>query len=56
MLLAIYLLYETSNKRLRELNALGEIMEENITEPVKANDTRWVEHKSRACTSLVSNH
>ena len=50
MLVSIYLLYDKSNKRLRELNMLGEIMQEHVLKPYKANGTRWVQHKSRACT------
>ena len=56
MLLSIYLLYEKSNKRLRELNQLGEIMAEHVSKPYKANGTRWVQHKSRACAILVQNY
>ena len=52
----MYLLYEKNNKRLRELNQLGEIMAEHVSKPYKANGTRWVQHKSRACAVLVQNY
>lgn len=56
MLLAMYVLYEKSNKRLRELKALGEIMHEHVLKPHKANGTRWVQHKSRACSAIIQDY
>ena len=56
MLVAMHFLYEKSNKRLRELNTIGEMMEEHIRKPAKANGTRWVQHKSQACTVLHQNY
>ena len=56
MLLSMYLLYVKSDKSLRELNQLEEIMAEHVSKPYKANGTRWVQHKSRACAVLVQNY
>ena len=56
MLLSTYYVYEKSPKRLRELRALGEIMEEVVTKPGKAHGTRWVQHKSRALASLLRSY
>ena len=53
MLLNLYLVYEKSPKRLRELRSLAEIMEENVRKPDRASGTRWSQHKSRALKSLI---
>ena len=40
MLVNLYYMYENSPKRLRELKSIGEIMEESVNKPVKAQGTR----------------
>lgn len=40
MLLSLYYVYEKSPKGLRELRTLGEVMEEVVTKPDKANGTK----------------
>ena len=42
MLINLYYVYEKSPKRLRELRSVGEVMEESINEPEKAQGTRWL--------------
>ncbi|XP_071947384.1 zinc finger protein 862-like [Antedon mediterranea] len=56
MLQSIYYLYEKSSKRLRELRVIGEVMEEAVLKPCKANGTRWIQHKARACSALIQNY
>ena len=53
MLLNLHYMYEKSPKRLRELQMLAELMEESIHKPDKANGTRWLQHKSRALSTLL---
>ena len=56
MLLNIHLIYEHSNKRLRELRAIAEIimiMDETVLKPQKANGTRWIQHKYRSIKALI---
>ena len=53
MLLNLHYMYEKSPKRLRELQMLAEVMEESIRKPDKANGTRWLQHKSRALSTLL---
>ena len=53
VLLNLYLVYEKSPKRLRDLQSLAEIMEENVRKPDKSNGTRWAQHKLRALKSLI---
>lgn len=54
MLTTLYLLYEKSSKRLCELREVGEIMQEHVHKPEKANGTRWLQHKSKACQTLLN--
>ena len=56
MLVNLYYVYENSPKRLRELKSIGEIMEESVNKPVKAQGTRWLQHKSRALHILLSGY
>ena len=53
MLTNLYYMYEKSPKRLRELKALADILEEAVRKPEKARGTRWLQHKSRAVKSLL---
>ena len=56
MLMRIYYVYRNSTKRLRELKALAEIMEEQIKLPQRAHGTRWVQHKNRAIKALIQSY
>jgi hypothetical protein len=56
MLTNLYAMYHRSPKRMRDLKALADIMEEHITMPQKANGTRWLQHKRRACDSLIRSY
>ncbi len=56
MLMNLYSLYSCSPKRMRDLKALADIMEEDIPKPQKANGTRWLQHKQRACDSLIKGY
>ena len=53
MLLNLHYMYVKSPKRLRELQMLAELMEESIRKPDKANGTKWLQHKSRALSTLL---
>lgn len=53
MLLNLHYTYEKSPKRLRELKELADAMDESIRKPDKASGTRWLQHKSRALSSLL---
>ena len=55
VLTSIYSFYNASAKRLKEAQEIAEIMEEHFSRPEKANGTRWVAHKLRAVTKLISN-
>jgi hypothetical protein len=55
-LTAVYYFYRGSSKRNREANELAEILEEEFLKPVKANGTRWVEHKLLAITKMLTNY
>ena len=56
MLENLYYVYKNSPKGLRELKSIGEIMEESINKPGKAQGTRWLQHKSRALHTLLSGY
>ena len=56
MLTNLYYVYEKSPKRLRELKAIGEIMDTSANKPEKAHGTRWLQHKSRALHTLLSGY
>ena len=56
MLTNLYYVYENSPKRLRELKAIGEIMDTTANKPEKAHGTRWLQHKSRALHTLLSGY
>ena len=48
MLVKVYYLYKNSPKKMRQLTGLGEALKMAVSTPVKANGTRWLEHKLRA--------
>ncbi|XP_072035509.1 zinc finger protein 862-like [Amphiura filiformis] len=56
MLNSMYAVYSRSFKRLRDLKTLADVMEDSITKLVKANGTRWVQFKSRACVALLKSY
>ena len=56
MLTKLYYLYQKSPKRYRELKELSEAYEKTITKPAKAHGTRWIDHKFRAMTKVLSNY
>ena len=56
MLVNLYYVYKNSPKRLRELKSIGEVMEESVNKPRKAQGTRWLQHKSRALHTLLSGY
>ena len=45
MLMKIYYLYQNLAKRLRELEAFSNALEEAVPKPSIAYGTRWTEHK-----------
>ena len=53
MFLNMYLLYEKSAKRLRELNSITILTEEQAAKPGKSSGTRWIQHKYKACNVLI---
>ena len=46
-------MYEKSPKRLQELKAMRNALEESVRKPEKAHGTRWLQYKSRALSSLI---
>ena len=56
LLVNLHYTYEKSPKRLRELKAVADEMEEGIRKPDKANGTRWLQHKSRALSTLLQGY
>ena len=56
MLMNLYYIYHKSPKRLRELRAVADAMEEKISKPDKAQGTRWVQHKARALQTLINGY
>ena len=53
MLVDLYYVYEKSPKCLRELKAMGNVLEESVGKPEKVHGTRWLQYKSRALSSLI---
>ena len=56
MLTKLYYLYQKSPKHYRELKELSEAHKKTITKPAKAHGTRWIDHKFRAMTKVLSNY
>ena len=56
MLNTLHQLYDSSPKRWRDLQAVAEIMTEQVVRPKKANGTRWVQHKHRAVQALLQSY
>lgn len=52
----LFYAYKNSPKRLRELKALGDIMNEVVNKPLKAHGTRWVQHKLQATEALLKSY
>ena len=55
MLVKIYYLYKNSPK-MRQLPELGQALEMAVSAPVRANGTRWVEHKLWALNWISKNY
>ncbi|XP_071835235.1 zinc finger protein 862-like [Apostichopus japonicus] len=55
-LMLLFYAYKNSPKRLRELKALGDIMNEVVNKPLKAHGTRWVQHKLQATEALLKSY
>ena len=56
ILMKIYHLYQNSPKRLRELKAFSNTLEEAIPKPSKAYGTHWIDHKFWAMEILLSHY
>lgn len=56
MLRQLFSLYNKSPKKLRELKKLAEAYQETVDKPVKANGTRWIDHKVRAMKVFLENY
>ena len=52
----LYLLYQQSPKRLRELRRIAEAYEQSITKPTKPYGTRWIDHRLRAMQVALDNY
>lgn len=55
-LTAVYYFYKGTSKRNREAKELADILDEQFLKPIKANGTRWVEHKLLAITKIITNY
>lgn len=56
MIVKVYYLYKNSPKKMRQLKGLGEALEMAVSPPVKAQGTRWLEHKIRALSWISKNY
>ena len=56
LLTSLYQFFDNSPKRVRECQELADIMAEHFTKPLKANGTRWADHKLRALPKLKSSY
>ena len=56
MLQNLYQVYQKSPKRLRDLRELAFILDEEVHKPDKCNGTRWLQHKARACKTLIDSY
>ena len=56
MLVKLYYFYRKSPKRLRELQAFGEVYERPIPKPDKSYGTRWIAHKLKATETVLQNY
>ena len=56
MIVKVYYLYKNSPKKMRQLKGLGESLEKSVSPPVKAQGTRWLEHKIRALSWISKNY
>ena len=54
-LIGLYYFYTYSPNRMRQLQAIADIMEEVVLKPEKAQGTRWIDHKVRALKKMKSN-
>lgn len=55
VLTSIFYFYKGSAKRNKEVAGIAELMESHFTKPERCNGTRWVDHKFRAISKLISN-
>lgn len=53
LLISLYYLYHNSPKRMRGLEDLAKVMDVNIRKPVRAQGTRWVQHRVNASKALL---
>ena len=56
ILMKIYYLYPNSPKRLIELKAFSNVLEEAVPKPAKVYGTRWIDHKFSAREILFSHY
>ena len=56
MLTNLYYMYHKSPKRLRDLQALADELEENVVKPQKVHGTRWLQHKRNAIKALLRSY
>jgi len=56
ILLWLHGVYGKSPKRFHGLKALAEVMDEQVHKPARAEGTRWIQHKVKAASVLVSGY
>lgn len=49
-------MYRRSAKRWRELKAVGEVLHEHVVKPARSQGTRWIDHRRKALSCLVTNY
>ena len=56
IMMQLYYMYRRSTKKWKELQAVGEALEENVVKPVRAQGTRWVDHRRKAVLAISRNY
>ena len=56
IMMQLYYMYRRSTKKWKELQAVGEALEENVVKPARAQGIRWVDHRRKAVLAISRNY
>ena len=56
LMMHLYYMYRRSAKKWKGLQAVGEALNEHVLKPVRAQGTRWVNHRRKAVCALTCNY
>ena len=56
LLMQLYYLYRRSAKKWKELKAMAAVLKTNVVKPVRAQGTRWIDHRRKALQCLATNY